>query len=144
MQEKDMEAVENDLLHQHGLKVVQTYTVGEEMRLVHFSGSCHLGNTAVETVDLRGLDHYLTSVARREISSDIQWALVKTAGSGKESIMVSLGRGTGRKLPSLRDVSVTQRTGPSNVNANSNDPFETAVSNSFQEQGITSITTSSK
>ena len=140
-----MEEVERDLRHLYGLEAIQTYTIGDEMRLINFSGIQHMGNTAVETVDLRGLDRCLKCATRKGKIADIQWALVKTATSGKESILVSLGGSVGNKLPSLGEVALHRepREDPPHL-VKPRDPFELAISNSLWEQGIANTTTSSE
>ena len=136
--------VETDLLRLYGLRAAHNYCTGDEMTLTHFSCSSRLANTIVEVVDLRGIDSYLERVKRDEPELQVQWALVKTAGSAKDSIVVSLGKCSDVPFPSLRAVASSQGQESRKAHASGRDPFETAVSNSLHEQGIENIATSSK
>ena len=136
--------VEVDLLQLYGLQVAHTYCTGDEMTLIHFSCSSRLANTIVEAVDLGGIDGYLERAKRVGPELDVQWALVKTAGSAKDGIVVSLGKGSEVPFPSLRAAASSQGQEAWKPLAGGRDPFEAAISNSLWEQGIENLTTLSK
>lgn len=132
-----MDNIENYLLQCYGLKTIREYSIGSRMRLLSLQGTYCMRNTAIDSVDLKGLHDYLMDVGRIEQQLDVRWAIVKTVSPCKDSVLVSLRKTGLEQSSSLRDVLTGKEPKlEGQKKSGSTNPFEWALSESLQKLGI--------
>jgi hypothetical protein len=134
-----MEDIENYLLQCYGLKTVREYSIGNKMILLSLQGTDHIRNTSIDSVDLKGLHDHLADVAQQDQNLDAQWAIVKTASSCKDSILVSLRKTDINRFSCLKDILLgkeNKQDCPEEMGRGNR--FEQALSDSLGKQGISS------
>lgn len=134
-----MDDIENYLLQCYGLKTVREYSIGSKMILLSLQGTDHIRNTAIDSVDLKGLHDHLVDVARQDRQLDAQWAIVKTSSSCKDNILVSLRKTDIDQSSSLKDILLgKEHKRDRSEESRRENHFEQALSESLGKQGISS------
>lgn len=86
-----MDVIEDYMCSLYGLRTMQSYDIGQNIKLYILAGNTHMGNTAIDMIDLQSLNDYLTKIGQQE-NLDVHWSIVKTASCTKENILISLGK----------------------------------------------------
>lgn len=141
-----MDDIVNCLLQCYSLKTIKEYSIGNKMILLSLQGTDHIRNTTIDSVDLKGLHDHLAEVARHDQHLDAQWAIVKTASSRKDNILVSLRKIGIDQSPCLKDILLGKERKQDGLkeSAKGKNPFELALSESLRKQGIASDVVMSK
>lgn len=132
-----MEDIEERVFQCYGLRTVKKSTIGKKINLYTFVGKEHVGNTAIEMIDVYGLHNYL-SMTSNEHNLNLYWAIIKTPSLNKDGILVSLSEAVPNN-PCTQRIAFPSDEKKSKMNFSNG--YESALSESLQMQGIQNRTT---